>query len=335
MLFFKTKFRWMKRFLFLGAFFAFLLWAAFSCQNAKPSASSEVVMAAGKTILENQCYSCHSPNAAHGERLAPPMAAVKKHYRKKYPLREDFVEALLAFTLEPQKDKALMKGAVEKFGLMPKAGFAEADLRKAAHYIYQAELPAPPGFGQKHAGKKGSGGHGGRGASAQAQKDTLAQGKALAMRTKKALGKNLMEALATGGPEYALDFCHLQALAITDSMSEVLNARISRVSDKPRNPANRASVEEGAIMAQYRAAMREGKGLRPVLEKLGGGKLRAYFPIETNQMCLQCHGQKGKTLAPETAAKIAQLYPQDQATGYSANQLRGLFKVEWEPDLNP
>lgn len=294
-------------------------------------------MAAGKTILESQCYSCHSPTAAHGERLAPPMAAVKKHYLKKHPLREDFVEALLAFTLKPQKDKALMKGAVEKFGLMPKAGFAEADLRKAAHYIYQAELPAPPGFGQKHAGKKGSGGHDAkpghvrRGASAQAQKDTLAQGRTLAMRTKKALGKNLMEALATGGPEYALDFCHLRALAITDSMSEVLNARVSRVSDKPRNPANRASEEEEAIMAQYRAALDMGEEPELSWERLPEERVRTYYPIVTNQMCLQCHGEKGKTLAPETAAKIAQLYPEDQATGYTANQLRGLFKVEWQP----
>src|SRR5690554_4696328 len=54
-----------------------------------------------------------------------------------------------------------------------------------------------------------------------------------ASTTKATLGKNLTGAIMEGGTEHALDFCNVQAMPLTDSMSLVHNAKIKRVSDKP------------------------------------------------------------------------------------------------------
>jgi hypothetical protein len=44
-------------------------------------------------------------------------------------------------------------------------------------------------------------------------------------------------------------------------------------------------------------------------------------------MCLSCHGSVGKDIAPETTAKLTQLYPQDLATGYALGDLRGMWSL--------
>ena len=53
-----------------------------------------------------------------------------------------------------------------------------------------------------------------------------------------------------------------------------------------------------------------------------------YYPITTNGMCLQCHGEKGTDVAPTTLTVLEALYPEDQATGYAADELRGVWVVE-------
>jgi hypothetical protein len=40
--------------------------------------------------------------------------------------------------------------------------------------------------------------------------------------------------------------------------------------------------------------------------------------------CLACHG---KEIAPKVAARLAELYPEDAATGYSAGEIRGAFTL--------
>jgi hypothetical protein len=55
--------------------------------------------------------------------------------------------------------------------------------------------------------------------------------------------------------------------------------------------------------------------------------LQGYVePIRVKSMCLTCHGA---TLAPEVASRIAELYPEDQATGFGEGDLRGVFWVSW------
>jgi hypothetical protein len=48
-------------------------------------------------------------------------------------------------------------------------------------------------------------------------------------------------------------------------------------------------------------------------------------PIVVQPMCVTCHGAD---VAPDLRAKIEELYPDDQATGYAAGDLRGIFWAE-------
>lgn len=147
-----------------------------------------------------------------------------------------------------------------------------------------------------------------------------------AIETKGVLGKNLMNAINTQGTEKAIEFCSTKAIVLTDSMSIAFNASIKRVSDKPRNPLNMANENETAFIDELKQKISKGEKMTPKFTE-SDGKITGYFPIETNAMCLQCHGSKDLDIKPNVIKKIAQLYPKDQATGYKENQIRGIFVV--------
>ncbi|WP_353849860.1 hypothetical protein [Hydrotalea sp.] len=42
---------------------------------------------------------------------------------------------------------------------------------------------------------------------------------------------------------------------------------------------------------------------------------------------MQCHGKKGTDINANTLKEINQLYPNDKATGYAINEIRGLLVV--------
>jgi len=115
-------------------------------------------------LLKNQCYACHSPvSSSHDVIIAPPMAAVKLRYGRSYASKDEFVEALVSWAMNPDKDKALMRGAVDKFQLMPKQPFAESDMLKIASYIYDNELEEPEWFAAHEKEMHAKGGRMGQG----------------------------------------------------------------------------------------------------------------------------------------------------------------------------
>ncbi|POY38833.1 hypothetical protein C3L50_11945 [Flavobacterium alvei] len=147
-----------------------------------------------------------------------------------------------------------------------------------------------------------------------------------AVETKGVLGKNLMNAINTQGTEKAIEFCSTRAIVLTDSMGTAFNATLKRVSDKPRNPVNKANDNETAFINELKQKISKGEKMTPKFSE-SDGKITGYFPIETNAMCLQCHGSKDLDIKPNVLKKIVQLYPNDQATGYKENQIRGIFVV--------
>lgn len=105
-------------------------------------------------LVTNNCYSCHSPSStSHDEIIAPPMIAVKTRYLKEYNSEKDFVDAIVSYAKNPSKLKALMKGAVNKFGVMPQQNFSNKDLQKIAKYIYNNPIKEPEWF-KGHFGKE-------------------------------------------------------------------------------------------------------------------------------------------------------------------------------------
>lgn len=171
------------------------------------------------------------------------------------------------------------------------------------------------------------------GSAAAAEKETvtiphdyLLQGKAIAMQTRDALGSKLQQALREGGPVAAVEFCKDNALPLTKDMATELGSSIMRVSDRPRNPKNAATAEQLLYITKAKASLAAGEQAKPAIVD-SGEHMVGYYPIVSNGMCLQCHGTQGKEITQETAMAIEASYPQDQATGYDVNELRGVFVV--------
>ena len=156
-------------------------------------------------------------------------------------------------------------------------------------------------------------------------------GKEMALQTKSSLAKYLVTAIGEKGSEGAVEFCNIKAISITDSMSLVLDAKIKRVSDKPRNPENQANEAELAYIKKWKEAKENGQEQAPMITEVDK-KMIGYYPIVTNQMCMQCHGKPKENINITTLTKIKKLYPNDKAIGYAENEIRGIFVVEMNKD---
>jgi hypothetical protein len=147
------------------------------------------------------------------------------------------------------------------------------------------------------------------------------QVKAEAARTELAgmLMGRLQEVLKTQGPEQAIEVCQTEAPAMAEKVGRSHGVRIGRTSTKLRNPSNRTPAwAEAQVAAQV---------AEPRFIKAPDGGMRALLPIRLGEACQVCHGPE-KDIAPGVRSALKKKYPQDQATGYQAGELRGWFWVE-------
>lgn len=122
----------------------------------------------GYDLLKTKCYACHNPNTvSHDAVIAPPMAAIKKRYSRMYDSKEEFVNAVTDWAMNPLEENAIMRGAVMQFKVMPKQVFDKEELQKIANYMYENELEKPEWFEahekEMHGNGKGRGKGNGRG----------------------------------------------------------------------------------------------------------------------------------------------------------------------------
>lgn len=302
----------------------------FSCGGSHapafaPPADAETLalIARGESLIATNCYSCHSTDAPMNGRLAPPMAGVRSHYLTDTSSLPGFTGELIRFVHRPDKTYSKMPGAVRRFGLMPALPLPDEELEAIAAYIFYSDLDAPDWFEAHQKEERKAMG---------AREDLASQGKAYALQTKAVLGRNLMAAINAKGAEGAVGFCHTRAIPLTDSSGQALNVRIQRVTDRPRNPDNAADslqlLQLEAIREDFAAGNNEVYRLTETEQEVTG-----YYPIMTNAMCLQCHGEKGKDISATTLTALEALYPDDRATGYTSGQLRGLWVVTMPRDL--
>ena len=275
----------------------------------------------GFYFLRTTCMNCHHLDPASTNPLAPAFGEIRAGYLAAGLDRPDFINAVYQYVNEPDAKKSLVKDAVSKYGVMPRLSVDSTQAAAIAAFIYDQPLDDPDWYPVNYAKLEQ------RSARLGAELGPLMQSKSLALQTKTILGKNLMAALQKGGAEHALAFCSERALHLTDSMSQVLQADIRRVSDRNRNPQNKANKEETAYIHRMAAQIAAGK--KPTVEiNREGDRSLAYIPIVTDKMCLQCHGKEGSEVLPATLSKIRAIYPADQATGYSINEIRGAFVVK-------
>lgn len=108
--------------------------------------NAQTTSQAGKKLMEQQCYTCHSPSASMQERLAPPMIAVKKHYLSEEISKEAFTKAIWNWVENPSEEKTKMRGAVRRFGIMPYQEFKKEDIEAIANYMFDNNIEQPEWF---------------------------------------------------------------------------------------------------------------------------------------------------------------------------------------------
>lgn len=145
------------------------------------------------------------------------------------------------------------------------------------------------------------------------------------------LKSELVAALDAGGPVNAISVCAERAPAIA-ATHQADDLAIRRVSSKVRNPADRPDAFEVARLdAMLAAHVRDGKLPDEIAEITtdadGTRTLRYMKPITIAKPCLACHGGEAD-VAPEVVAKLRELYPGDEATGYGQGDLRGAVTVQ-------
>lgn len=335
----------MKNFILLILLSVFVL----SCNNSKKNEYSafqkqfEAKKHPGKKLMETNCYVCHSPSASHEDRIAPPMIAIKKHYINDDTTKEQFIEAMQAWIKNPNQDDAKMYGAVRRFGVMPKTPYPEETIKQISDFMFDYDIEQPEWFedhfneekGKRKRQGMGKGyGNGNEKGKQQSEVQLIdlpynERGLQYALTTKAVLGKNLIGNIQKKGILEALAFCNEKAYPLTDSMSALHNAVIKRVSDKPRNQKNQANAEELVLIEAFKKVVSNEEEPNPIVKEMDK-KVKVFYPIKTNTMCLQCHGKPNTTINSETLKKITALYPNDKAIGYDVNQVRGIWSISFD-----
>jgi hypothetical protein len=139
----------------------------------------------------------------------------------------------------------------------------------------------------------------------------------------------LRQELAHDGFEGAIAVCAEVAQTRTAEYRETFKNDIRRVSLRRRNPANEPDAYERRVLQSFDrlpvAARPEAEHWEVVSED-GRESLRYLKPLVANAMCLTCHGPR-EEIPPEVSTALAEHYPDDQATGFDAGDVRGAVTI--------
>jgi len=155
----------------------------------------------------------------------------------------------------------------------------------------------------------------------QAQNSELARGAELLAPFKRDLQEALLQGLAEG-PAQAIGACHVRAPEVASALSSD-GIIVGRSSHRLRNPTNASPKWVAPVLEAYTSSSGDRE---PRVVPLPNDRLGYVEPILLKPLCLTCHGE---SLAPDVAARINELYPEDRAVGYEIDDLRGVFWIEY------
>ena len=138
--------------------------------------------------------------------------------------------------------------------------------------------------------------------------------------------KSLKAALVAGlqdGPVNAVSVCRMEAPALA-ARASTLSAKVGRTSRKLRNPANAPKPWMVPLLERYES---DPNAREPAVVAIDRNTVGYVEAIYLQPLCVTCHGP-ASALAPDLKAKLDELYPNDQATGYAAGDFRGVFWAE-------
>lgn len=164
---------------------------------------------------------------------------------------------------------------------------------------------------------------------AQITAEAYRQGQEIADKAQKQLFQNLKEAIEKAGVQEAIQFCHIQALPLTDSAALPYQASLKRTSLQFRNPKNAPTELEEQLLEAYQYNAEQSLPMEPNVQRIGQQYLLYTQPIVIkSELCLQCHGEPQKDIAPQTLQVLDSLYPQDKARAYQLGDFRGIWSIK-------
>ncbi len=164
---------------------------------------------------------------------------------------------------------------------------------------------------------------------ANEQQEFQMQSKAAIKEFATTLKSALVGAMKSGGPTEAIQVCNQVAPTIAATLSEKYGFEIARTSLKVRNPDNKADCWERKVLNEFEVRKQAGEEIKTLTfsEKVTNGdsqELRMMKAIPTGAVCLKCHGSN---IAEPVQTSLSELYPEDQATGFSLGDIRGAFTI--------
>jgi hypothetical protein len=141
----------------------------------------------------------------------------------------------------------------------------------------------------------------------------------------------LVKEMQTNGIVAAVSVCSDTAQALTINYGENKDIYIKRVSFKNRNSGNLPDDFESKGLKQFEELkqagnLNESSEIFEVFENEGTKSIRYLKPIVIQAPCLGCHGET-ENISPDVKAVLNSKYPEDKATGYRLNDLRGAVSV--------
>lgn len=138
----------------------------------------------------------------------------------------------------------------------------------------------------------------------------------------------------------AVSFCNENVAGMGKNATEALSAKFSkeygiksfrfgRTTEKLRNPDNAPNAAQHYVLEKWEDAEESGEKASPMFIE-ADGVYYGMMPIRIQTpVCLGCHGTPDK-VDQDAMKVIEERYPDDRATGYKLNDLRGAFYVEIE-----
>lgn len=149
------------------------------------------------------------------------------------------------------------------------------------------------------------------------------------------LVSTLQQKIAEQGAAGAIEFCKTEALPLTAKAGGEVEgvASVRRIGARTRNPANVKDAADREALEEFLRGWNPQAPAGPVVKRVrtaeGKEEVRYYRPIPVVATCLMCHGDPA-AMAPDVRAKLRELYPGDEATGFAVGDLRGAIVVTFK-----
>jgi hypothetical protein len=168
-------------------------------------------------------------------------------------------------------------------------------------------------------------------ATSAVEDKTLGETRVVAGKLVAQLGGRLKAEIRANGPAAAVAVCKIAAPEIAGKLSQETGWKVSRVGTRVRNPLNRPNAWQQAALDEFARRMAAGEKLEGmefwrVVQEDGKPILHYAKAIGVQPVCLTCHGGPDD-IPDEVKARLKTDYPDDQAVGYRAGELRGAIVI--------